>query len=138
MSKRVLKQTDTLAVVKVWGTGSTDTISLATDLLSPTAVINGTPKVNISHVTWGVTPGASDQVTVTRNSVPVFNLYQNGQFDLSGNGGWAEDTENTSNIVVTFTGTGFLYLTLRKAAGYQSKVEPEYFGQYDNPTAVGS
>ena len=133
MSKRVIKLTNTLSVVKVWGTGTTDTITLATDLLSSAEIVSGTPKINISHVTWGVSPGASDQVTVTRNSVPVFNLYQNGQFDLSGNGGWAEDTENTSNIVVTFVGTGFIYLTLRKAGGFKSKVEPEYFGQYDNP-----
>lgn len=138
MSKRIIKQTETLTVIKVWGTNSTDTITLNTDLLSPTMVVQGTPTVNIGFVTWYVSSGASDTVNITRNSVPVMNLYQNGSFDFAGEGGWTEDTENTSNIVVSITGTGGCYLTLRKTAGYKSKIEPETFGSYDNTTVVGS
>ena len=138
MSFRFIKQTETMAIVKVWGTNSTDTITLATDLLSPTMVIQGTPKVNIGFITWYVSPGASDSVNIVRNSVPVLNLHQNGDLDFGGNGGFTDDTENTSNIVVSIVGTGGCYLTLRKVAGYKSKIEPETFGPYDNTTAVGA
>lgn len=135
MSHRVMYQTETKAVVKVWGTASADTITLATELLSPTMIVQGTPTVNIIGVTWFVTDGASDGVAVVRNSIPVFNLTKNGQFDLID---ISDDTANTSDIVVNITGTGGCYLTLRKTAGYKSKIEPETFGSYDNTTVVGS
>ena len=70
--------------------------------------------------------------------MPVLNLHQNGDLDFGGNGGFTDDTENTSNIVVSIVGTGGCYLTLRKVAGYKSKIEPETFGPYDNTTAVGA
>jgi hypothetical protein len=136
MAFRIIKQTETLAIVKVWGTNSTDTIVLATDLLSSTMIVSGTPTVNITYVQWYVSAGASDNVTVTRNAIPVFNLYQNGDLDFAGNGGFADDTGNTSSIVVTITGTGGCYLTLRKAAGYLSKVQPERYGSYDNTAST--
>lgn len=139
MSKRVMYQTETKAVVKVWGTDSSDTITLATDLLSSTMTVTGTPTANITNVTWFVSNlTGADAVTVTRNSVPVFNLYQNGKLDFAGEGGFSDDTENTSNIVVSIVGTGGCYLTFRKAAGYSSKIEPWQFGSYDNTAAVGS
>lgn len=139
MAYRVMYQTETKAVVKVWGTGSSDTITLATDLLSTTMTVTGTPTVNITQVMWFVSNvSGADAVTVTRNSVPVFNLYQNGQLDFAGEGGFSDDTANTSNIVVSIVGTGGCYLMLRKVAGYSSKLEPEKFGSYDNPAVVGS
>lgn len=138
MAHRIIKQTETMALIKVWGTGSTDTITLNSDLLSSTTVVQGTPTVNITGITWYVSAGATDNVTVTRNSIPVFNLYMNGQLDLAGNNGISDDTANTSDIVITIGGTGGCYLTVRKVAGYKSKIEPETFGQYDNTTAVGS
>lgn len=138
MTKRVIKQTETQAVVKCYGTGSTDTIDLDVDLLSTTMSVSGTPTVNILSVTWFVSDAVGDKIVVTRNSVPIFNLYQNGQMDFSGEWGWAEDTQNTQDIVVTITGTGGIYLSLRKAAGFVSKIEPHRFGPYDNVAAVGS
>lgn len=139
MSKRVLKQTETLAVVKISGTGSSDTITLNTDLLSSTMVVDGTPRVNIAYVQWNVSSAASDTITITRGGTPVLNLYQNaGELDLSGNGGYSDDTGNDQPLVVTITGTGNLYLTLRKVSGYKSKIETAQFGSYDNTTVVGS
>lgn len=139
MAKRILKQTETLAVVKVSGTGSSDTITLNTDLLSSTMVVDGTPRVNIVYAQWNISPGASDTIVVTRGGTPVLNLYQNaGELDLGGNGGYSDDTGNDQPLVVTITGTGNLYLTLRKVSGYKSKIETAEFGPYDNTTAVGS
>jgi hypothetical protein len=135
-----MKQTETSAVIKVWGlTGTTtDTINLSTDLLSPTMVVSGTPTVNVNYITWCVTAGASDLVTITRNSVPLGYFYQNGQFDFGGEGGWTEDTNNTSNIVVTIVGSGVAFITVRKVAGYKSKINPETYGSYDNTTSTTS
>ncbi len=138
MAKQLMRQTETLEVWKVYGTGSSDTITLATDCLSPTMVVSGTPTVNILGITWYLTPGASDKITVTRNSVEVLNLHQNGQMDFAGNGGFSDTTQNTQNIVIAITGTGGCYITLRKASGYASKIEPWRFGPNDNTTAVGS
>lgn len=140
MGKRIIYQTETKAVIKVWGISGTtnETIALATDLLSSTAVISGTPTVNINFVTWCVSPGVSDLVTIARNSIPIAYLYQNGEMDFGGNGGWTENTENTNNINVTIVGSGVCFITVRKVAGYVSKFEPETFGQHDNTTVVGA
>jgi len=136
---KVLKLTNTSAVVKVSGTDGTGTIALATDLLPTNQVVSGTPKVSIGYAQWNISPGASDTITVTRNSVNILHLFQNaGELDMSGNGGYTDNTEEASNISVTITGTGDLYLTLRKTEGYVTKIEPEFYGQYDNPAAVGS
>lgn len=139
MAKRVLKQTETVAVVKISGTGSTDTVTLNSDLLSSTMVVDGTPRANIIYAQWNISPGASDTIVVTRGGTPVLNLYQNaGELDMGGNGGYSDDTNNDQPLVCTITGTGNLYLTLRKVSGYKSKVETSEFGPHDNTTAVGS
>lgn len=134
----VLKQTETLAVVKVYGANGTATINLDTDLLSSTMILDPvvTRKVPISYVSWYVSDAAGDQVAIVRDSVNVLNLYQNGELDFAGNGGFNETTREGENIVVTITGTGGVYLTLRKAAGYISKVQPWTYGQYDDPTSA--
>lgn len=136
MAKSYLKHTHTLAVVKCAGTTLNDTIVLDTDLRLPTQ-IGGTPKVDIAFVQWACSPGLSDAITITRNGTVVLTLYQNGEIDFAGNGGFLETTGDTSDIVVTSVGTGQVYLTLRKS-GYISTVEPETFGPYDNPAVVGS
>lgn len=136
MAKTVLKLTETNAVVKVSGAGTT-TINLNTDLLSTTQVLSGTVarKVGISFIQWST----GGNIVITRNGVTIFELYTNaGSFDLSGYGGCTEFTEAASDIVATITGGGTMIITLRKAAGYDSKIETHTFGPYDNPTVVGS
>ena len=134
MAKTIMKLTETLAIVKIAGTAA-ETITLNTDLLSTTQTVSGTPKVGIGFIQW--TTGGD--VTITRNGVEIYKLYQNtGEFDLAGNGGMLDATEGTSNIVVTITTGGVVFLTLRKMQGYASKIEPEKFGSYDNPAVVGS
>ena len=137
MAITVLKQTETLAVIKVTGTGGT--VELATTLLSPTMIIQGTPTVNITFAQWNISAGLSDNINITRGGVSVLNLQANGStLDLSGNNGVSDTVGNTSDLVCTITGVGEAYITLRKAAGYKSKVEPEIYGQYDNPNVVGA
>ena len=138
MAKRILKQTETLTVVKVWGTNITETISLNSDLLSSTMTIDGTPRANIAFVTCYTDPNPTDKVTITRNSVPVLILYGVDQIDFSGNFGISEDTENASNLVITITGSGGVYLNLRKVSGYASKIETAQYSVYDDTNVVGS
>lgn len=135
MAKSVLKLTETLAVVKVTGAGQT-VIDLATDLLLSKEELDedNDPKVGISFVQWSTSTG----VTITRGGVEVMALSTNpGVLDLSGNGGFADYTEESENITVNIEGAGVCFLTLRKAGGYLSKIEEWKFGQYDNPDEVG-
>jgi hypothetical protein len=137
MTKAIIKQTQTLAVVKCSGTTMNETITLGTDLLLSNQTVLS-PTVTITQVQWACSPGASDAITITRNGTVVLTLYQNGQFDFGGNGGFADNTGSANDIVITSVGTGQVYLTLRKATGYKSKLEPEFFSVYDNPAVVGS
>lgn len=136
MAKTILKNTQTVAIVKCAGTTLNDTIALNTELRLANQ-IGGTPNVAIAHVQWACSPGTSDAVTITRGGTVVLTLYQNGALDFAGNGGFLETVGAASDIVVTSVGTAQVYLTLRKQ-GYISTVEPEYFGSYDNPAVVGS
>ena len=129
-----MKLTETLATVKIIGTG-TETITLNSDLLSPTQELGDTQNVGIMFLQW--TTGGN--ITIARNGVTVFELYgATGIFDLSGHNGMLDTQNSTHNIAVTITGGGSLLMNLRKMSGYNSKIEPWAFGQYDNPDAVGS
>lgn len=134
MTVSVLKNTNTLAVVKCNTTG--DAITLASLGLSSDVVAS--PKVSIAFVQWACSPGAADVITISRGGTTVLTLYQNGELDFGGNGGFLDKTAETSDFLITIVGTAQVYLTLRKTAGYTSKLEPAQFSIYDNPAAVGS
>ena len=139
MAKQIIKKTEALAVVKVSGTDVTETISLSTDLLASTEIVQGAPAVNVIFAQWNISQAARDTIAVTRGGLPVLNLYQNsGEIDMGGNGGYADNTNNTSDLVVSITGTGNLYITLRKVSGYVQKIETAQFGAYDNSAVVGA
>jgi len=136
----IMKLTETLAIVKVTGTGNA-TISLtdpqaSNGLLSPTQTLSGTLKVGIGFLNWS----CDSAITISRNSVEVFKLHTNSnELDLSGNGGMLDTTQSDKDIVVNIGANGgFCLLTLRKVGGYASKIEPWRFGSYDDTTAVGS
>ena len=134
MAKKIMKLTETLATVKITGTG-TETITLNSDLLSPTQELADTQHVGIQFLQW--TTGGN--ITIARNSVTIFELYgATGIFDLSGYNGMLDTQNSTNDITVTITGGGTLLMNLRKMSGYNSKIEPWAFGQYDNPNVVGS
>lgn len=137
--KTILKKTAQEAAVKVAGTDGSATISLADDLLpaSQALTVGGTPTVNIISAHW--TGAVSSTITIVRNSVTVLSIPadQPTQLDFEGMG-FVDTISNTSDIVVTITGTAQVYLVLRKVEGYSSKVELAWFGQYDDPNQVGS
>lgn len=129
-----MKLTEGTAYVKIVGSGAT-TITLATDLLSATQIISGTPSVGIGQIQWS----GRGVINITRNSVNVFELQNDsGYFDLNGNGGMLDVQNATSDIVVDITTGGTVLLMLRKLSGFASKIEPWAFGPYDDENAVGS
>ena len=139
--KSFLKLTETDCVVKVAGTAASATISLATDLLRSTEAltVGGTPTVVITTLTWS--GSAAGIITIVRNGVTVFTLLSaaSGQLDLSGQFCVADNTEATSDIVVTISGgQAELFLRVAKVTGYSSKIETAQFSVYDNTSVVGS
>lgn len=139
MAKQILRNTETFAAVKIWGATSVETVDLDVDLIiANRLVLDGdTQTVNIMSVTWA---GAADSlIEITRNGVDVITLDGEAANTFSfDNLGFNDNVENTSDIVVTITGDGYLYMALRKAGGYKQTFEPEIFGSYDDPTLSGS
>jgi hypothetical protein len=139
--KSFLKLTESESVVKVAGTAGAATISLATDLLRSTEAltVGGTPTVTIRTLTWS--GAAAGVITITRNGVTVFTLLSSacGQLDLGGQFTVADNTEATSDIVVTISGgQAEVMIRVAKVAGYSSKIETAEFSVYDNTSVVGS
>lgn len=140
LTKTLLKLTETEAVIKVAGAAGTTTIDLQTDILDPNQATSGdTQTVNITAVRWN--GELSNLIAVDRNSVRVLTLPTDAADTVMFDGQELppENTQNTSDIVITQTGTGYveLYLKLRKVSGYAPKVETAQFSVYDNPNAVG-
>jgi len=137
----ILKKTQTEAIVKVAGTGAAGTIDLDVDLVASTesAGTAGTQLVNISAVQW--TGAAGGVITITRNSVVIMTLQANasGNFDMTGQEMIPDSIENDSDIVVTISGAqAECWLRLRKVAGYNTKIQPEQYGIYDDETSTSA
>lgn len=136
--KTVMKNSESEAVVKVQGTSGSATIDLQTDLLSSTQALSGTQSASIVGVVW---TGAVDGVIqITRNSVIIMTLTTAsvGAIEFNGQQMIPENTEATSDIVVTISGAQCeCWMRIKKTGGYASKIETSIFGQYDDPTKVG-
>jgi len=122
--KSVLKLTQVHGVVKCTGVDADiATIDLDTDLKKSTETVS-TPEVNIQRMHWICETSA--QFTITRNSVIIAKGFGSGFTDWRG---FTENTSNTSDIVVTFSGgQGTVILELTKLAG---------FGPYQHQGADG-
>lgn len=128
-TKRILKLTNTEAIVKIDGTVGAVTIDLDVDLKLATEDIVGTPAVNI--LTMQVSGKAGGVASVARNSENLWDLLANtGEIvDLNNIGGISDTTHNTSDIVVTTSGSETqLLLRLRKVAGFNTKIRPAETG----------
>jgi hypothetical protein len=143
ITKTILKKTQTDVVIKLSGvSGDTSTIDLnGADVVASTEVANAGPQVvNINGVSW--TGESTALITVQRNLKRVLTLPASApsQWDFDGQTMPSETTENTSDIVVTFGGTGNaeVWLKLRKSSGYDTKIETGAFGIYDDTSVVGS
>jgi hypothetical protein len=110
-------------------------------LAAPTQARNSdTPLVNIVRVIS--TGELGSKIVISRNgknivvaapeNAPVLDLTQYGISD---------STNNDQNITINQTVAGKAmtgYITLRKLAGWDTKVENATYGAYDDPTRVGA
>lgn len=113
----VLKLTQVQGVVKVHGGNSdTATIALATTLKKSTET-QASPIVNIKRIQWATDKNAD--ITITRNSVVIWDLFGTGDLDFNG---FADTEENDSDIIVTFNnGDGTVIIETSKVSGYGSQ-----------------
>jgi hypothetical protein len=128
-TKRILKLTNTEAIIKVDGTVGTVTIDLDVDLRLATEEISGTPSVSI--VQMQVAGKAGGLASVARNSVNLWDLQANTaeMVDLLGFGGVTDNTNSTHDIVVTTaTAETQLLIKLRKNSGFRTLIRPEQTG----------
>lgn len=123
VTKYIVKQNHIEAIVKVVADAAgSATITLATDLLkSNEELAGGTPTVNIGAMEVSVQTGT--EMNITRGGTLILNYFENSDgFEMP----WTADPQNnTSDIVVTFTGKGTLYIRLLKLKGYRPLFRPE-------------
>jgi hypothetical protein len=137
MAKVILRKTESKVAVKLYGTGMNETVTLNADCLASTEIVSGTPTVNILSVHWSGAAGAN--ATITRGGEVIATLLGDNAGELMFQDSEFTDTvSNTSNLVVTSTGLMQVWILLRKAGGYASKIETSVFSVYDNINAVGS
>jgi len=138
MAKTILKKTESKVAVKLYGADLNETITLATDCLAATEAltVGGTPTVNILSMHWSGATNATS--AITRNGVVIANLLAEASGELLFHDSDFTDTiNNTSDIVITSTGEMQVWILLRKAGGYSSKIETAQFSVYDDITKVG-
>ena len=112
-----LKLAQVQGVISVRGTADTGTINLASTLKKSTET-QSSPAVNIKGLHWTLSSGASAKVQ--RNSVVLYELMENGSLDMYG---YADNSENTSNIEVVIAGGagGTVIVDCAKISGYGSQ-----------------
>lgn len=124
-NKRILRLTNTEALVKFDGAPGSVTLNLATDLKLATEDIVGTPAVNITFL--AVSGKADSVVSISRGGVNLWDLQSNAStyLNLLDIGGTSDSTNNTADIVATISGAeGQLVMKVRKVSGYKTKIRP--------------
>lgn len=122
-NKRILRLTNTEALVKFDGSPGSVTLNLATDLKLPTEDIVGTPTVNITFM--AVSGKLDSTVSISRGGVNLWDLQSNAStyLNLLDIGGTSDSTNNTADIVATISGAeGQLVMKVRKVSGYKTKI----------------
>ena len=139
----ILKNTNKEVVVKVDAVvNASGTITL-TDLTSDDQELieGGTPKVNIVKAIFTGELGSAIRITRNGENILACAPENAPMLDLNSNG-ITENRHNDYNIVIVKEGSAGVpvtgYLVLRKVDGWQSKVEYEKYGAYDDETAVGA
>lgn len=129
----IMHKTNNKAIVRVVATAAADnhTVDISADLLALNETQTGTAKVHIGRILHST----NSDVKVTRNNVTIAHLFNNGWVEETW---WNLNDQEDQDITVTFGGAGMVVLELKKVSGYNSPVEPEIYGSYDDPTQVGA
>jgi hypothetical protein len=160
--KHIIKHSETEIVFKCYITdngGGTVDLSLQNDMTkstqvytAPTSVPDETgggffdytgSRVYITGIWWGLKKDKQLDITrIVNPTGPVLHghyyLTNAGFYDFStSGGGFADRVYANKDIRLVFDGPGHCIIRLRKQ-GWVDKIEPVYFGSYDDPTVVGS
>ena len=134
-----LRNTNQETIIKFSGaSGDTGTITIANIGAATQARNSDTPTVNMVRIiASGLT---NSNLTITRGGITVFAGSPGAVIELEFiSNGFSDSVGNTSDLAFTI-GTAAVtgYMTLRKIAGWSTKVENETYGAYDDPTRVGA
>jgi hypothetical protein len=134
-----LRNTNQETIIKfAGGSGDTGTITIANIGAGSQARNSDTPIVNMVRIiASGLT---NSNLTITRNSIPIFYGSPGAVVELEFiSNGFSDSVNNTSDLAFTIGTAGVTgYITLRKLAGWDTKVEDNVYGAYDDPTRVGA
>jgi len=133
-----LRNTNQETIIKFsGGSGDTGTITIANIGATSQTRNSDTPTVNMVRIiASGIT---NSNLTITRGGITVFAGSPGAVIELEFiSNGFSDSVGNTSDLVFTI-GTAAVtgYMTLRKIAGWSTKVEDVVYGAYDDPTVVG-
>lgn len=125
ITKKVIKLNHNEAIVKIVNTtdgAESMTIVLDEDLLKDNEELSGAAvKVNISQIENALADFG--EISLVRNSVTILNMFENTTGFIFGWGGDSE--ENESDITVSFTKKGTVYIRLLKLQGFSPLFRPE-------------
>lgn len=135
-----IKNTNYETIIKFEGS-SADTAAVIdiSTLASAQQVRNSdAPKVNIVKLV--ATGLLTSGVTITRNGIVVLTAAPENSPTINLTTDGISDTiQNDQNITITLGGAASVgYLVLRKVQGWNTKVEYEKYGAYDDETRVGA
>lgn len=164
--KHIIKHNETEIVFKCYqtaGGGGNIDLSLQNEMtkstqvyVAPASVPNETgtnglgpfveytgSRVFITGIWWGCPANKKLDITRIISTGPVvehghYYLKDAGFYDFTtSGGGFADRVYANKDIRLAFDGPGHCIIRLRKE-GWADKIEPVYFGSYDDPTVVGS
>jgi len=134
-----LRNTNQETIIKfTGGSGDTGTITIANLTATTQARNSDAPAVNMVRIiASGLT---NSNLTISRNSVAVFQGSPGAAIDFEFiSNGFSDSVMNTYDFNFTINTSAVTgYLTLRKLAGWSTKVEEVIYGAYDDPTRVGA
>lgn len=139
MTITTLKNTNQETVIHFTSSAAeSGTITIANLTATTQARNSDTPVVNMVRIlASGLT---NSNLTITRNSVSIFYGSPGAVIELEFiSNGFSDSVNNTYDLAFTIGTAGVTgYITLRKIAGWDTKVEDTTYGAYDDPTRVGA
>lgn len=137
-NKRILKLTNTEAIIKIDGAVGASTIDLDVDLLLDSEALDGvTQEVNIVSIL--ATGAAGGAISFVRDGLILYSLTTDtiSDINLQDFGGVSDFTNNTNDLVITTSGAECqCIIKLRKVSGYKTKLQGTQFGIYDDPDVL--
>lgn len=135
----VLKLTEQEAVLKIYSTdsaGTTMSIALSTLTRANEVFVNGISGVAIKAMHWGVKQNKQLDVGHIVGGLMEGHYYlgNTGSYNFQG---FTDNAYDHADLHLIADGPFHLIIHLTKY-GWQNKLEPEFFGPYDNPNVVGA